>query len=339
MANKEHLEILREGYLSWHKWRKSNPYISPNLRGTDFRGSSFRNYNFSHTDFQSSCLSGVDVSKSKLPGCGFRTTDLRGSNLTDSYMQDAKFIRADLSDADLRGCCLHRAVFRDTKLDGSIFTGAQLYQTIFVRCNLSSCIGLDAVRHEGPSVLDIKTIRISKNLPINFLRGCGLPDVLIEYLPSIFNPAIDFYSCFISYSTKDEDFAQRLYADLQNNGVRCWFAPEDLKVGAELRPTFDEAIRIRDKLLVVLSVNSLQRPWVKREVEQALDEEIRCGQTKLFPVRLDDAIFDVTMGWATDVQRRHIGDFRQWKEHEAYQKSLARLLRDLKVEQSASPPQ
>ena len=32
--------------------------------------------------------------------------------------------------------------------------------------------------------------------------------------------------------------------------------------------------------------------------------------------------------------QRHIGDFTRWKEHDAYQKALERLLRDLKVEAS-----
>ena len=32
--------------------------------------------------------------------------------------------------------------------------------------------------------------------------------------------------------------------------------------------------------------------------------------------------------------QRHIGDFTRWKEHDAYQKALDRLLRDLRVEKS-----
>jgi hypothetical protein len=43
----------------------------------------------------------------------------------------------------------------------------------------------------------------------------GLPDSLIEYLPSLLNEAIQFFSCFISYSSNDQEFADRLYADLQ----------------------------------------------------------------------------------------------------------------------------
>jgi len=37
-------------------------------------------------------------------------------------------------------------------------------------------------------------------------------------------------------------------------------------------------------------------------------------------------------GWAADIHRtRHIGDFRRWKNHEAYRTAFDRLLRDLKA--------
>src|SRR5579885_1002223 len=44
------------------------------------------------------------------------------------------------------------------------------------------------------------------------------------------------HSCFISYSSKDDALAQRLYADLKAHGVDCWFAPHDMKIGARIRP-------------------------------------------------------------------------------------------------------
>jgi hypothetical protein len=82
---------------------------------------------------------------------------------------------------------------------------------------------------------------------------------------------IQFYSCFISYSSKDQEFADRLYADLQNKGVRCWFAPEDLKIGDRIRDRIDESIRLRDKLLLILSESSIASEWVEHEVESALE--------------------------------------------------------------------
>jgi hypothetical protein len=99
-------------------------------------------------------------------------------------------------------------------------------------------------------------------LPIAFLRGVGLPDNLIDYLPSLLGQPIQLYSCFISYSTKDDEFANRLHADLQNKGVRCWFAPEDMKIGDRIGDTIDTAIRLRNKLLLVLSETAVTSAWV-----------------------------------------------------------------------------
>jgi TIR domain len=104
---------------------------------------------------------------------------------------------------------------------------------VFSDIELSSCRGLELVVHEGPSYIDVKTLQRLISLPLTFLRGVGLPDKLIDYLPSLLDQAIQLYSCFISYSAKDEAFVRRLHADLQDKGVRCWFAPEDMKIGAK----------------------------------------------------------------------------------------------------------
>ena len=174
--------------------------------------------------------------------------------------------------------------------------------------------------------------QLSKSQPLGRGRGCGLPEALIQFLPSLLNQPIQFYSCFISYSTKDQEFAQRLHADLQAKGVRCWFAPEDLKIGEKIRVTIDETIRVYDKLLLVLSEHSVQSDWVEKEVETALEKEREQKRTMLFPIHLDDAVMEIKTGWPADIRRtRHIGDFTDWKNHDAYQKAFERLLRDLKA--------
>jgi hypothetical protein len=70
--------------------------------------------------------------------------------------------------------------------------------------DLSSTRGLESCIHHGPSVIDSRTLVRSGPLPISFLRGCGLPDAFIDYLPSLLNQAVQFHSLFISYSTKDQ---------------------------------------------------------------------------------------------------------------------------------------
>jgi hypothetical protein len=201
--------------------------------------------------------------------------------------------------------------------------------------DLSDCKGLENCHHLGPSIVDVRTLQRSGPLPLAFLRGVGLPDKLIDYLPSLLDQAIQMYSCFISYSGKDEDFARRLHADLQDKGVRCWFAPEDMKIGAKILDTLDEAIRLRDKVLLVLSEASIASEWVEDEVTKAFAEERQRGGTVLFPIRLDDTVFATDEAWARKLRDgRHIGDFRGWKEHDAYRKALDRLLRDLRVEKT-----
>ena len=75
--------------------------------------------------------------------------------------------------------------------------------------------------------------------------------------------------------------------------MRCWFAPEDLKIGDKFRTRIDESIRVYDKLMVILTEHSLASPWVEEEVEAALEKERnQSGKLVLFPIRLDDAVMN-----------------------------------------------
>lgn len=173
------------------------------------------------------------------------------------------------------------------------------------------------------------------NIPEEFLRGCGVPEPMIAFAKSLVGKPIEFYSAFISYSSKDQEFAKRLHADLRARAVRVWFAPEDLKIGDKFRPDIDEAIRLHDKLMVVLSERSIESDWVEKEVETAFERERREKRLVLFPIRLDDAVMDTDKAWAADLRRmRHIGDFTRWKDHDAYKKAFDRLLRDLQAQQT-----
>jgi hypothetical protein len=188
---------------------------------------------------------------------------------------------------------------------------------------------LETCEHHGPSIIDHQTLERSKSLPLSFLRGVGLPDRFIEYLPSLLNQAIQHYSCFISYSTKDQGFAERLYADLQNKGVRCWFAPHDLRIGGKILDEIDAAIRLRDKVLLILSEHSIKSGWVEDEIAAGFEEERKRGQIVLFPVRLDETVMKTNEAWAAKLRARLIGDFQHWKDHDAYKRSFERIVHDL----------
>ncbi len=78
-------------------------------------------------------------------------------------------------------------------------------------------------------------------------------------------------------------------------------------------------------------------------MSQALQEEERRKTPILFPLRIDEAVMQVEFGWAKRLREahtptgRHIGDFTKWKDHDAYQRAFARLLRDLTTEDATNP--
>ena len=139
----------------------------------------------------------------------------------------------------------------------------------------------------------------------------------------------------LMYYPKLDAYMRETYADLQNKGVRCWFAPHDMAIGAKIIDAIDEAIRLRDKVLLILSEHSVASDWVEEEVTRALAEERSRKTTVLFPIRVDDAVLNTDEAWARGLRiQRNIGNFCLWKDHDAYQKVLERVLRDLKVAQA-----
>jgi uncharacterized protein YjbI with pentapeptide repeats len=358
MANPEHLSILRKGVKEWNRWMQKRPAIE---RESDGAGDPI-NFVVSAAHLQRADLSGADLTKMDLKGVDFSgvflsevklatanlananmvgtrvamsdlsSANLRNANLTNAHLLGSSFERANLSRTCLRHTNLVNVDFSYCEISGANFSFAGFGGVKLVDVNLSTAVGLETTRHGAPSSIGIDTIYKSKgNIPEVFLRGAGVPEDFITYMRSLVGKAIDFYSCFISYSSKDDDFAQRLHADLQQKGVRCWFAPEDLKIGDKFRARFEDSIRVYDKVMVILSENSIRSPWVQDEVEAALEKERKKKKPVLFPIRLDDGVKKTRQAWAASLRRtRHIGDFCAWKDHDQYQKSFERLLRDLK---------
>lgn len=327
MANQEQVALLKQGGEQWNQWRKRHPGIRPNLSGANLEGTDLRYTDLSFTD-----LSGAHLSNADLRGTELQVAIFAGANLQRANLNNADLTEAQFNEADLRKAFLSFATLNRTRLENADLSGAILGSTVFVEMDLSKVRGLEAVEHEFSSSIDISTIyRSSKNIPEVFLRGIGIPDSMIAHIHSLAGKPTDYYSCFISYSNRDEALARRLYADLQTNSVRCWFAPEDMKIGDKIRPHIDEAIHLQDKLLLLLSEHSIASAWVEDEVEAAMEKENQQQREVLFPVSLDDTVIQTTQAWAARLRRsRHIGNFTNWTDPQAYQQAFERLLRDLK---------
>ncbi len=264
--------------------------VGADLRGADLADANLRGAGLADTRFGEADLSGADASGANFIRSDLRSANLHAANLRGADLRGTNLMRVVLDDADVRQAQLGAANLMHAVLRNANMCDAIFGSTLLADVNLSNSRGLDKIRHDGPSAIDHRTIACSGELPLSFLRGVGLPEWLIDTYRGYLGKAIEFYSCFISYSHADEDVARRLHADLQERGVRCWFAPEDLKTGDVLEDAITGAIRIHEKLVLILSEHSVGSAWVKREVQTAQSRERKEGRPVLFPIRLDDAI-------------------------------------------------
>jgi uncharacterized protein YjbI with pentapeptide repeats len=242
VANDEHVAKLKEGVRAWNTWRKARPKVVPDLSGANFVGAKLRKVNLRLVELRKADFMEADLREANLSNAGLSlamlvSANLAGANLSSADGNYADFSYASLKCVDLSNAALIGANFRWTNLSGASLVGADCNLTnlqganlsdadlesitlagaVFGDNDLSTVVGLGKVDHNGPSTIGIDVIyRSQGKIPVAFLRGCGVPENFITYAQSLVANPVEFYSCFISYSTKDQDFADRLYADLQN---------------------------------------------------------------------------------------------------------------------------
>jgi hypothetical protein len=358
-TSQEHVRKLEQGVVAWNDWRRTNPNIRPTLAVAELTGAKLAGVDFSDANLEGAHLSRATLAGADLMGANLIGADLRWADFTTAYLNGAllgfaalygtEFNTAQLDDANLEGAVLSeanlifanlmRADLRRADLNAANLRGAIIGETLFIDTNLRAAKGLESCQHERPSVIDHRTLAQSGTLPLSFLRGCGLPDSFIEAL--LLNRGAGFYSCFISYSTSDQEFANRLFSDLQTNGVRCWFAPHHMQRGKKIHEQIDEAIRCHDKLLLILSRDSMASNWVKTEIANARSREQMEGIRMLFPISI--VPYEEIRGWtcfdadtgidtAREIREYLVANFDKWKERDAYANEFEALLRSLKME-------
>jgi uncharacterized protein YjbI with pentapeptide repeats len=346
--------------------------ISANLRGADLTGADLRGAHLFEADFQGANLSNAALCEARLRLADLRGANLRNANLShaDLYttnlsgaeLNSADLHNADLRNADLRSADLQKANLHNAYLGEARFHKAALNETIFAGVDLSRVIGLEDACHLGRSELSVSTISLSQgHIPNRFLRGCGLSEWEIEevklYNPELkpaqivdiiykisemrSDPALQFYSCFISYSHKDKIFARRLHDSLQGRGIRCWLDEHQILPGDDILDLVDRGIRLWDKVLLFCSKASLTSWWVDDEIMKAYEKEQELMKQRgekvlaLIPLNLDGYMF--SGAWksakATQVMARLAADFTGWQTANGkFEEQFERLVRALRAD-------
>jgi uncharacterized protein YjbI with pentapeptide repeats len=283
-----------------------------NQVGTVWRGSRLDEADFSSAkifrgDFRNCALALANFSEAEIV-----ETQFAGGRLPGAKCEQAKFLNCDFRACELTGIQIRQARFDDSWL-GLTRIGA---------CELSRAFGLETMRHFGPTWIDAETLaQHAKFLPPEFLYGAGVrvssakgkPEPLARDGQEI---------CVILHANRDADFAARLRLDLMANGIRCWFLPEEISwSGIELeRAPYDQ-------IIVVCSRNALESRPLVAEMKAALDREESEQRECVLPVRVDDYLYEEWQHAQKDaLLRKHVGDFRNWRDSDLYRSALDHLL-------------
>lgn len=351
MANPEHLNLLKKGVEEWNDWiakerlrarggirhegaRIGTASFWPDLRGADLSGldlyqgkagAGWTGIDLIGADLRGALLRNTLIAWANLVGASLYQADLEGATLNSSRLDGSNLSEANLTNANIAGCNFLMANLKNARL-----AGVHIASTVFSDADLTGATGLESCKHGGPSTLDYRTLVNYGPLPSIFLKGCGLPDDFIRFVSTSRSDANRFFSCFISHSEKDGQFVARLFEDLESAGVRCWLAEKDLKYGAKLLEAFYAAIADNQRLVIVCSEASISSGWVEDEITTAFSLERERGHSIVVPIRIDDTILVATKGWATKLRdSRLIGDFKNWRDQEAYRRSFQKLLEAL----------
>ena len=132
-----------------------------------------------------------------------------------------------------------------------------------------------------------------------------------------------YHGLFLSHTGADKPFVRRLKADLLARGVeKVWVDEAEIDIGDSLTAKIDEGMKVCRYIGVVLSPRSINAPWVKKELDVAMNREIEGGQVVVLPLLYEKAELPAFL------KGKLYADFTDPK---TYEDVLEKLLRRLRV--------
>jgi hypothetical protein len=91
-------------------------------------------------------------------------------------------------------------------------------------------------------------------------------------------------SVFLSHNSEDKPFVRELSRYLTEHGFRVWLDEACLTPGVSLLSALSDAVLAVDVVVAVLSEKSIASPWVTKELQIAMTQEVNGRRIKVIPV-------------------------------------------------------
>lgn len=95
-------------------------------------------------------------------------------------------------------------------------------------------------------------------------------------------------SIFLSHTSIDKPFVEKLASDLERLGIDPWFDKYEIKVGESIFWRVEEGLKESEYFAIVLSPEAIASEWVKSEIAAAWDKKMMVGKNAVLPILYRD---------------------------------------------------
>jgi hypothetical protein len=138
----------------------------------------------------------------------------------------------------------------------------------------------------------------------------------------------DGASIFLSHSSKDKWFVNRLAVDLTHLGHRVWLDEWEIHIGESIPTKISAGLDMADFIAVVLTEHAVASKWVEREWQVKYWDEIEKNKTSVLPLLVEDCKIPALL------RTRKYADFRT--DYSPALKSVAAALEALRRPKGAA---
>ena len=290
---------MRQAHLSRCNLNRAN-FEDSQASGAFFTRSNLRGGNFTNADLRGADLSNCDLAfatlaGANLAGADLTEADLTMADLTEANLSGARLNAACLDVANLTGCDLRRASLVRTRLDCTLLHNGVVDLTLFADCDLSAALGLETLRHEGPSIVGADTLaRSGGAISEAFLQSAGVPPDFIDGRAGLVNSQRPHRRVLLIGSAFDNGIVAWLEGELRQRGLQCWSLLADDEESIYNAQVFPPMSRFRnyDRVALLCSNDALESPacWrLYREIMQR-QADSAARRVHVAAVTLDDCL-------------------------------------------------
>lgn len=109
-------------------------------------------------------------------------------------------------------------------------------------------------------------------------------DKILPTLKMIKNNSVKSFLC---HASEDKAIVEKIGNEIKKKGADVWFDKWEIKIGDSIVERVNEGLTKMTHLVIFLSKNSVDKPWVKKELSSALMRKLNSNSIKVLPVVLE----------------------------------------------------